>query len=192
MKRREFITLLSRTAFAPAMLRPFAARAQQPALPVIGFLDPGSADAPAHWIAAFRNGLNETGYVEGQNVTVEYHRLAGQYDRVSALLADLVHRQVAVIATPGTAAALAAKAATTTIPIVFGVAEDPVRLGQLRRLEIGGSELVPRGLRRFIASSVHRNAHAEVPCWPHAKSSSSPKSHVQPHFYISRSSSPMT
>ena len=132
MRRREFNQLLGGAAAAAWS---FTAQAQQPALPVIALVSTGSAGGIAERATAFRKGLSESGYVEGKNVTVEYHWLEGQNDRLPAVMADLVRRQVTVIAAPGSVvAALAAKAATTTIPIVFAVPENPVQLGLVANL----------------------------------------------------------
>jgi putative tryptophan/tyrosine transport system substrate-binding protein len=145
MRRREFIKLVAGAAAA----WPLAARAQQ-AMPIVAWVHSGSPDSNARHLAAFWEGLNETGFIEGQNLTVEYHWLNSKYDAVPSLIADIVRRRVAVIAAPGSQpSALAAKAETTTIPIVFGVTEDPVKLGLVASLARPGGNAT--GVNYFLS-----------------------------------------
>src|SRR5262245_3715268 len=146
MRRRKFITLLGGAAAA----WPVAARAQQPAMPVVGLISGSFPETSGYTVMAFRQGLNENGYVEGHNVTVEYRWARGRFDLMPDLVADLLRREMTVIATPGNlTGTIAAKAATTAIPIVFAVAEDPVKLGLVTSLARPGGNLT--GMNFFNA-----------------------------------------
>jgi putative ABC transport system substrate-binding protein len=161
MRRRDFVRLVGGTVAT----WPIAARAQQPTMPVIGFLNPASLDTRRDWIAAFYQGLGETGYVVGRNVTIEYRWGEGRNDRLPALAADLVqHRVMVIVAADGTAAAVAAKAATPTIPIVFMVGADPVELGFVESLGRPGSNMT--GVSALSVGTVAKRlqlAHELVP-----------------------------
>src|SRR5271169_1207934 len=137
MRRRDFIKVIAGSAAA----WPFAARAQQAAVPVIGFISYASRDAAQRYVAGFHQGLKETGFIEGQNVAVDYQWAERRYERLTPLAADLVRRQVAVIFSGGSPAALAAKAATGTIPIVFTSGDDPIRIGLVTSLNAPGGNI---------------------------------------------------
>jgi putative ABC transport system substrate-binding protein len=164
MRRRDFISIFG----SAAATRPLAARAQQAAMPIVGFL---GSESPVRWatyVRAFQQGLREVGYAEGRNVAIEYRWAEGQNERMSGLLADLLRRPVSVLAVPGsTPAALAAKAATTTVPIVFAIATDPVQIGLVTSLNRPGGnvtgvvtlnvEIAPKRLELLHELFPHRD-----------------------------------
>ena len=160
MRRRGFAMLLG----SAVVLRPRAGRAQQPAIPVIGFLDSSSAAALGPFVAAFRKGLEEVGFVEGRNVRIEYRWADGHYDRLPGLAAELVRIPVAVLAATGVTAALAAKASTTTIPIVFHTGSDPVKFGLVASLgKPGGNVTGVVSLNKILVPKQLEFLHELVP-----------------------------